>query len=90
MDLRLHLLESFMATGSDGQSYKVCGYERLARDASVADDDAHWEPTGQAEYRLADGRPVDVRAGGEMRIAGTDVKLVPLPAQAAQTTSATA
>lgn len=75
MDLRLRLLESFMASGSDGSSYKVCGYERLARDESLPDD-AHWEPTGQAEYRLDDGRLVDVR-GDEMRIAGSEVVLRP-------------
>ena len=88
MDLRLHLLESFMATGSDGQSYKVCGYERLARDASLGDADDRWEPTGEAEYRLADGRLVDARPGGELRIAGSDVVLTPAAARA-QTTSAT-
>jgi hypothetical protein len=77
MDLRLHLLESFMAKGSDGASYKVCGYELLTPDASLQDGSEHWEPTGQAEYRLADGRLVEVRRNGEMRIAGTDVKLEP-------------
>ncbi|WP_330910259.1 hypothetical protein [Ramlibacter sp.] len=76
MDLRLRLLESFRATGSDGVSYKVMAYERLARDASFADDE-HWEPTGQAEYRLADGRFVDVKRDGEMCIAGTTVVLSP-------------
>ena len=74
MDLRLRLLESFMATGSDGGSYKVCAYERLAPDASLPDG-AHWESTGQAEYRLADGRRAEVRRDGSMRIAGTDVEL---------------
>jgi hypothetical protein len=85
MDLRLHLLETFMATGSDGGAYKVCAYERLAPDASLADD-AHWESTGVAEYRLADGRPVEVRRNGEMRIVGTDVQLTTAraPASAAQ------
>ena len=77
MDLRLHLLESFMAKGSDGASYKVCGYELLAPDASLRDGNEHWEPTGQAEYRLADGRLVEVRRNGEMRIAGTEVRLMP-------------
>jgi len=81
MDLRLRLLESFSATGSDGGNYKVCAYERLAPDASLPDDDAHWEPTGQAEYRLSDGRMVDVRRDGEMRIHGSDVLLTPTSAR---------
>ena len=74
MDLRLRLLESFRATGSDGVSYKVMAYERLARDEAFTDGE-HWEPTGQAEYRLADGRMIDVQRDGEMRIAGSDVVL---------------
>jgi len=80
MDLRLHMLESFMAKGSDGTSYKVCGYELLTPDASLLDGREHWEPTGQSEYRLADGRLVEVRRNGEMRIAGTDVRLEPAKA----------
>lgn len=77
MDLRLHLLESFMATGPDGASYKVCGYERLAPDPALPDSDEHWEPTGVAEYRLADGRLVELQRDGSLRIAGSDVVLVP-------------
>lgn len=76
MDLRLRLLESFRASGSDGVTYKVMAYERLARDEAFPDGE-HWEPTGQAEYRLADGRFVDVRADGEMRIANSEVVLSP-------------
>lgn len=83
MDLRLHLLESFMATGADGQQYKVCGYERLAPDQSVGDHVEHWESTGQVEYRLADGRRVDVGADGVMRVAGTDLALSPAAAGSA-------
>ena len=75
MDLRLQFLESFPATGSDGNSYKVRAYERLAPEPSIADGGDHWESTGQAEYRLDDGRAVEVRADGTMRIAGTDVLL---------------
>lgn len=88
MDLRLHLLESFMARGSDGATYKVCAYERLARDESVNDGGEHWEPTGQAEYRLADGRAVQVTRSGEMSIAGTDVQLTAQEGARAQATSA--
>ena len=76
MDQRLHLLETFAARGSDGATYKVCGYEHLARDASAPSAD-RWEPTGVAEYKLDDGRHVDVADDGSMRIAGSAVTLVP-------------
>lgn len=72
MDLRLQLLDSFVARGSDGQSYKVCAYDRLVLVPGTVDD---WEPSGQAEYRLDDGRPVDVAADGTMRLAGSQVVL---------------
>ena len=75
METRLHLLESFMARGSDGSTYKVCGYERLARDQSMADGQEHWEPTGVAEYRLQDGRLVDAGRDGSLRIAGSGTTL---------------
>ena len=89
MDLRLRLLESFTATGSDGASYKVCAYERLAPDVSLPGQEL-WESTGQAEYRLADGRPVEVRRDGSMHIAGTTVELADAAgAQPRQTSSAT-
>ena len=51
-------------------------YDRLAPDASLADGE-HWESTGVAEYRLDDGRLVDVRPDGSMRIARTEVDLTP-------------
>lgn len=88
MDLRLRLLESFMATGSDGNSYKVCAYERLVPDVSLPDQEL-WESTGQAEYRLADGRPVEVRRDGSMHIAGTTVELTEAAGASRQTSSAT-
>ena len=75
MDLRLQHLESFFAQGSDGARYKVCAYERLAPDPSVADGGEHWASTGQAEYRLADGRPVAVGGDGTLRIAGSGIVL---------------
>ena len=62
MDRKLHLLESFTAQGPDGQTYKVFGYEHLVRDETFAGPDEHWEPTGVSEYRLADGRRVDLAA----------------------------
>jgi hypothetical protein len=75
MDRKLHLLESFAAEGSDGATYKICVYERMARDASIVGAEERWEPTGMAEYRTGDGALVDVQADGSMRIAGADVAL---------------
>jgi hypothetical protein len=75
MDMRLQFLESFVAKGSDGESYKVCAYERLVRDLSIVDGLDHWQPTGEAEYRLADGRAVAVDKRGVMRIDGSGVLL---------------
>ncbi|NRF67354.1 hypothetical protein HLB44_10195 [Aquincola sp. S2] len=68
MEKRLHWLESFEARGSDGQTYKVRGYEHLARDESIPDGMERWEPTGTAEYRLADGGRVDARGDGSLRL----------------------
>jgi hypothetical protein len=75
MDQKLHLLESFSARGSDGATYKVCAFEHLARDVSLADGLEHWEPTGVTEYRLADGDRVDVARDGSMRVAGKGIAL---------------
>lgn len=72
MDLRLHLLESFAAEGSDGARYKVCVYERMVPLPGGTDQ---WEPTGDAEYRLEDGRHVEVGKDGAMRVAGSGVQL---------------
>lgn len=75
MDLRLQLLESFTATGSDGTTYKVCAYDRMVPDLAFADGGEHWESSGMVEYRLDDGRPVDVQRDDTARIHGTDVVL---------------
>lgn len=80
MDLRLQLLETFTARGSDGSRYKVCAFDRLARDPSAGGE--QWEPTGTIEYRLLDGRGLEVRRDGTARIARTDVTLS-MPARAA-------
>ena len=77
MERKLHFLESFNATGSDGGIYKVCGYEHMLSDESVLDGREHCEPTGQAEYRLANGARVEVRPDGSMRIASSGVELIP-------------
>jgi hypothetical protein len=68
MDRKLHLLESFDARGQDGKTYRVFGYEHMVRDESVAGAIDQWEPTGIAEYRLADGRRVEVEEDGSVRI----------------------
>jgi hypothetical protein len=78
MEQRLHFLESFPARGSDGASYKVCGYERLAPDAQLTHGEQRWESTGVSEYRLDDGRLVEVDRNGVMRITGSDVVLEPV------------
>lgn len=78
MERTLHQLESFIARGSDGGTYKVRGYEHLVLDESLRGIDERWEPTGQAEYRLDDGRRVDVHVDGSMEIAGAGVRLQPL------------
>lgn len=80
MEKKLHLLDTFNAQGSDGQTYKVCGYEHMQRDVQqVVDGQDHWESTGQCEYRLSDGRGVEVLGDGSMRIAGTGVTLTAAP-----------
>jgi hypothetical protein len=78
MDRKLHFLESFSAAGSDGATYKVCGYEHMLRDESVAVGVERWEPTGEIEYRLEDGSRVLARRDGSMRIerSGVELKLL--------------
>jgi hypothetical protein len=73
MQRKLHLLDSFAARGSDGQTYKVMAYEHLVL---MAEGGQQWEPTGQLEYRLADGRRVAADATGHMSIADTAVTLL--------------
>ncbi|URI07143.1 hypothetical protein MW290_00520 [Aquincola tertiaricarbonis] len=76
MDKQLHLLESFQAQGSDGARYKVMGYEHLVRDPSLNEAVAHWEPTGETEYRLDDGRLVLPARDGSLRIDKSGVTLM--------------
>ena len=75
MEKSLHLLETFAARGSDGETYRVQAIEHLARLDAVPDVQGQWEPTGLVEYKLADGRHVDVDKAGEMTLAGTTVRL---------------
>jgi hypothetical protein len=70
MDRKLHLLETFTARGSDGNTYTVRGYEHLARLDGVPEPLGQWEPTGEAEYRLADGPRLDVDGQGHLILRG--------------------
>lgn len=79
MDIRLQLLESFSADGSDGRRYKVCAYDRLALVPGTAQQ---WEPTGVIEYRLDDHRVVQVDTDGSMSVAASGARLAPAVADA--------
>ena len=75
MEKSLRQLETFNARGTDGQLYAVHGYEHLARiDPRMAPLD-QWESTGEAEYKLADGRHIDVQKDGRMRVAKSSLML---------------
>ncbi|HSI57912.1 MAG TPA: hypothetical protein VLA16_10155 [Ideonella sp.] len=75
MEKTLRLLDTFAAQGSDGKAYRVHAYEHLARLDAVPDMHADWEPTGQSEYKLADGRHVKVERDGSMLLAEAGVRL---------------
>jgi len=80
MDLRLELLETFTAVGSDGSRHTVRAYDRLTPDPSLGGD--RWVSTGTLEFRLDDGRILTVHSDGTAHAAGSDV-LLTLPARAA-------
>ena len=75
MDLKLHLLESFNARGSDGKEHKVMAYEHMRRDESVQDGQEHWASTGKIEYRLDSGEVIDVHKDGSMKVAASGLTL---------------
>jgi len=75
MDLKLHLLQTFHAQGSDGKDYKVCAYERMRRDDTVHDGQEHWLPSGVTEYRLDSGDLIDAKADGTLVVLHTGVTL---------------
>ena len=81
MEKMLHLLETFTVRGSDGQTYRVHAYEHLARLDAVPDTQGRWEPTGLAEYKLADGRHVSVDKDGAMTLTDTGVRLKRSPSE---------
>ncbi|NML13528.1 hypothetical protein [Azohydromonas caseinilytica] len=76
MDRKLHLLETFNARDAQGKSYKVKGYEHMLREELfMGSAEEHWEPTGQAEYRLDTGECVDMLRDGTLRIRDSGVTL---------------
>lgn len=75
MDKRIRRLETFTAHGSDGKTYSVNGYEHQRRLDAFSDQPEQWEPTGLAEYKLPDGRHVDLNDDGSLVVAGTDLRL---------------
>jgi len=75
MEKMLRQLETFRARGSDGNTYVVRGYEHLARLDAAGNALGQWEPTGLAEYKLADGRRVCVAQDGAMTVDGVGVRL---------------
>ncbi len=77
MDIRLHLLETFSARGSDGAAYKVCAYDRMVPDLSTGAAAEAWASSGVVEYRLQDGRLVDAGRDGTLRVVGSDLTLTP-------------
>jgi len=75
MDKRLHELDTFTATGSDGRHYRVHAFEHLGRVQTFTAGET-WEPMGVSELKLDDGRHVDVLPDGRMVVAGTDLHLM--------------
>ena len=76
MERKLHLLDSFSAQGSDGQTYKVMAYEHMVRDETLLPGgQAPWEATGVSEFRLADGERVEMAKDGSMRVVKSGVEL---------------
>lgn len=75
MERKLRQLETFVAVGSDGQTYSVKGYEHLGRTGALSDIQEQWEPLGVAEYKLADGRPLQEREDGSFVVVGNELEL---------------
>jgi hypothetical protein len=75
-DRKLHLLDTFDVVGPDGQRYRARAYEHLVQDDSLAADGReHWEPTGESEVRLEDGRLLEWVAEREWRVSGGSLRL---------------
>ena len=73
MTKRLQLLESTAMQGDDGQRYTVRAYEHV--EALDWDPAGRMESTGVVEYKLEDGRRVNVDRSGRMTVADTGVML---------------
>lgn len=77
MDKRLHRLETLRLRGSDGEEHVVYGYEHLVFTGGLPEFDTSWEPTGQVEYKLAEGDRVVVAADGTMSVPRRGLTLAP-------------
>lgn len=75
MEKRMRQLETFSARGSDGKTYSVHGYEHLRRVDAFTASPEQWEPTGVSEYKLPDGRHVDLGDDGTLTVAGSNLTL---------------
>jgi hypothetical protein len=78
MDRQFHLLDTFQARGSDGETYKVCAYEHLRRDETLHDGNEHWLPTGVTEFRLDSGVVLEPRSDGSMVVPDSGITLTRL------------
>lgn len=68
MQRRIRFLESFTAVDTNGRTHKVRAYEHQVLLGSFPSEGLeHWESTGQTEYRLESGEPVEMLPDGAMR-----------------------
>lgn len=82
MDKQLHLLETFRAHDAAGALRTVRAYEHWVRVVPVPDPLGQWEPTGEVEYRLDDGRPLMMARDGALHPLDSDERVVPVGARA--------
>jgi hypothetical protein len=76
MQRRIHFLDSFAVVDSQGHRHKVRLFEHQVQpDMLLCDGHEHWEPTGQAEYRLDNGDIVEVLDDGTMRARDSSLQL---------------
>ncbi|GAP35650.1 hypothetical protein ABXN37_10890 [Piscinibacter sakaiensis] len=78
MDRKLHRLDTLRLRDDQGRDHVVHAYEHLVHLEGLPDAEEHWHPTGELEFRHADGTRVTAQRDGGMRLAdGT--ALHPLP-----------
>ena len=70
-------ITTIRATGSDGRSYVVIKNDGVAIDITHLSGSHAQTLDGLANYRLEDGRPVNVLDKGRYEIAGTFIVLTP-------------